>query len=235
MGPYVEVHRAKLGYIRPMLSHIRLMLRYISGLGPHVEVHRTLGTYRTSRKLSWPRVQRLSKHQYIRLVLLDLLSVADLLPTVELDLQAERSWSACCVKFWGPVSRVGLSGQLSGRQEACQERCQAVRRPVRRPVRQSGGLSGGPPGLSGGLSGELPGSEEARQEGCQEVRRPAWRAARLSVELPGGQEASQTAEQARSSRHSASSEAPAVRNPAQISRELRRIRGQNCLAAKPWD
>jgi len=140
--------------------------------------------------------------------LLDLLPVAGLIPTVEVDLQAERSWSACCVKCWGPVSRVGLSGQLSGRQEACQERCQAVRRPVRRSVRQSGGLSGGPPGLSGGLSGELPGSEEARQEGCQAVRRPAWRAARLSVELPGGQEASQTAEQARSSRHSASSEAP---------------------------
>ena len=46
----MEVHRAKLGYIRLMLSHIRPMLRYISGLGPHVEVHRTLGTHRNPRK-----------------------------------------------------------------------------------------------------------------------------------------------------------------------------------------
>ena len=75
----MEVHRAKLGYIRPLLSNIRPMLRYISGLGPHVEVHRTLGTYRNSRKLNKVRVQRLSKQQYIRLVLLDLLSVADLI------------------------------------------------------------------------------------------------------------------------------------------------------------
>ena len=65
MGPYVEVHRAKLGYIRPMLSHIRPMLRYISGLGPHVEVHRTLATYRNPWELSQGKVQRLSKQQYI--------------------------------------------------------------------------------------------------------------------------------------------------------------------------
>ena len=42
--------RRILRYMRPMLSHIRPMLRYISGLGPHVEVHRTLATYRNPRK-----------------------------------------------------------------------------------------------------------------------------------------------------------------------------------------
>ena len=49
----------------------------------HVEVHWTLGTYRTSRESSHLRVQRLSKHQYIRLVLLDLLSVAVLIHHAE--------------------------------------------------------------------------------------------------------------------------------------------------------
>ena len=54
-----------LRYMRLMLSHIRPMLRYISGLGPHVEVHRTLGTHLDPRELLHGKVQTLSKHQYM--------------------------------------------------------------------------------------------------------------------------------------------------------------------------
>ena len=75
--------RLMLGHIRLMLSYIRSMLRHISGLGPHVEVHRTLANYRNPRESSHGRVQRLSKQQYIRLVLLDLLSVAVLIHHAE--------------------------------------------------------------------------------------------------------------------------------------------------------
>ena len=69
-----------LGYTVLMLSYMRLMLRYTElMLGymkpllsytrcfflPHVEVHRTLGAYRNPGALLHPRVQTLSKHQYI--------------------------------------------------------------------------------------------------------------------------------------------------------------------------
>ena len=48
-----------------------------------VQVHRTLATHRNSRKASQIKAKRLSKQQHIRLVLLDLLSVAVLIHTVE--------------------------------------------------------------------------------------------------------------------------------------------------------
>ena len=90
-------------------------------------------------------------------------------PTVEVDLQAQWTWSPCCVKFRKPVSRPSLSGGLPRCQKASQESCQAVKRSVRRAARLSRGLSGG-----------LPGCQDACQETCQAVKRPLKRAGGLS-------------------------------------------------------
>ena len=71
---------------------------YVEVHEAHVEVHRTLGTHCNPRKASHGKVQRLSKQQYIRLVPLDLLSVADLIPesAFELGVFAElRSFFDC--------------------------------------------------------------------------------------------------------------------------------------------
>ena len=70
----VEAHKA---YVGAHEAHVEAHKAYVEGHKgyvelhkAYVEVHRTLGTYRNPRKLSHLRVQRLSKHQYIRLVLL---------------------------------------------------------------------------------------------------------------------------------------------------------------------
>ena len=68
---HVEVHKA---HVEAHKAHVEVHNRYAEVYKAHVEVHRTLATYRTSRTLSQVRVQRLSKHQYIRLVLLNLLT-----------------------------------------------------------------------------------------------------------------------------------------------------------------
>ena len=83
--PMLSYIRPMLRYIRPMLSYITPMLSYIRPHKALVEAHRTLGTYRNPRKSSHVKVQRLCKQQYIILVLLDLLSVAVLIHTVEGD------------------------------------------------------------------------------------------------------------------------------------------------------
>ena len=83
----VEVYRLMLDYIRLLLGYTRLMLGYIRPMLSHIRLSaqtcwapRALGNHRNSQELSQVSVKGLSKHQYIRLVLLDLLSVADLIP-----------------------------------------------------------------------------------------------------------------------------------------------------------
>ena len=64
---YVEAHRA---HVEVHKAYVEVHEAYVEVHKAHVEVHRTLANYRNPRTLSQGRVQRLSKHQYIRLVLL---------------------------------------------------------------------------------------------------------------------------------------------------------------------
>ena len=64
---YVEAHRA---HVEAHKAHVEVHEGYVEVHKAHVEVHRTLANYRAPRNSSHGRVQRLSKHQYIRLVLL---------------------------------------------------------------------------------------------------------------------------------------------------------------------
>ena len=63
--PMLRHMRLVLRRIRLMLRHVRLMWRYIRAMLSYVEVHRTLGTHLDPRKPLHPKVQTLSKHQYI--------------------------------------------------------------------------------------------------------------------------------------------------------------------------
>ena len=67
---YVEAHKA---FVEAHEVYVEAHKGYVEVHEAHVEVHRALATHRNSRKSLQTRVQRLSKHQYIRLVLLDLL------------------------------------------------------------------------------------------------------------------------------------------------------------------
>ena len=75
---YVEAHRA---HVEAHRAHVEAHEGYVEVHKAHVEVHRTLANYRNSRKLNQIKSQTLSMQQYIRLVLLDLLSVAVLIHT----------------------------------------------------------------------------------------------------------------------------------------------------------
>ena len=79
---YVEAHKACVELHR---AYVEVHKGYVEVHKGQVEVHRALANHRNSRSASPGKVQRLSKHQYIRLVLLDLLSIAVLIHTVEED------------------------------------------------------------------------------------------------------------------------------------------------------
>ena len=68
---HVEAHKA---HVEAHKAYVEVHKGYVELHKAYVEVHRTLGTYRNPRKLSHGKVQRLSKRQYIRLVLLYLLT-----------------------------------------------------------------------------------------------------------------------------------------------------------------
>ena len=72
---YGEAHRA---HVEAHKAHVEVHEGYVEVHKAHVEVHRTLATHRTPHTSSQVRVQRLSKHQYIRVVLLNLPPVTDL-------------------------------------------------------------------------------------------------------------------------------------------------------------
>ena len=81
----VELHRAQVGlheahveldkaHVEPHSAEYTGMLSHIVLCTQDVEVHRTRGNYRNPHESSQVKVQRLSKQQYIRLVLLYLLT-----------------------------------------------------------------------------------------------------------------------------------------------------------------
>ena len=79
---YVELHEA---HVELHKAYVEAHKAYVEVHGAHVEVHRALATHRNPRDPSHGKVQRLCFYKYIVLVLLDLLSVAVLIHTVDED------------------------------------------------------------------------------------------------------------------------------------------------------
>ena len=118
-----EVHKAKIEVCK---ANVEPHKAYVEVHKAHVEVHRAPGTHRNPRELSQGKVQRLSKHQYIRLVLLDMLSVAVLIHIVE-ALHRCYVYRTGCAMYTGHVPCI-----YTGHVLCTQDRCYVHRTGVKR-------------------------------------------------------------------------------------------------------